>query len=181
MYMKNIPKPNPTYEAVRQMFDYKDGKLYWKIKKKGVSIGTVAGCESRGLGYIRYFVVINGKMCLVSRIIFLWHHGYMPKEVDHININPSDNRIENLRAATRSQNNMNRNSNKVATSQYLGVSFDKGSKSWRAKIGINRISIKLGYFKTEEEAALVYNKAAVKYFGEFANPNIIKPKKQTVL
>jgi len=100
----------------------------------------------------------------------------LPAEVDHINIDCSDNRIENLRAATRSQNNMNRNSNKIATSQYLGVCLDKGSGSWRASIVLNKVQKRLGYFKTEEEAALVYNKAAVRYFGEFANPNIIKPK-----
>ncbi len=94
-------------------------------------------------------------------------------EIDHKNGDGLDNRRKNLRVCTKSQNAMNRKSQKYSTSIYLGVSWDKEKKRWRAIIKANGKTKKLGRFKTELEAAIIYNIAARKYFGEFARPNIL--------
>lgn len=95
-------------------------------------------------------------------------------EIDHINNNGLDNRKKNLRFATHSQNLANARIRKRQASSYRGVYYSKEKKKWRVLIGID-YSIKfVGYFKTQEEAALAYNKKAKEIFGEFAclNPVI---------
>jgi hypothetical protein len=101
------------------------------------------------------------------------------QEVDHINGNGLDNRKENLRVCTKSQNLGNQKKTKlyggVATSsKYKGVSWDKRVQKWVAKIGINGKRVYLGLFEDEEKAAEAYNKAALEYFGEFALLNATK-------
>lgn len=108
-----------------------------------------------------------------SRIIFLYHKGYLPKEVDHKDRNCMNDRIENLRDSEHFQNAGNVNSRKNSSSRFLGVSFQKGLKKCTAQITIKAKKKHLGCFNTEEEAAIAYNKAASEYFGEFANLNVI--------
>ena len=102
-------------------------------------------------------------------------HEIKGLSIDHINHNRLDNRVENLRVCTQSQNSANsRKSKSIATySQYKGVSFRKDTKRWIATIRVKRKQIHLGYFDTEAEAAAAYNQAALKYFGEFAHLNTI--------
>lgn len=94
-------------------------------------------------------------------------------QTDHRNHNTLDNRKDNLRTCTALQNNKHGTSRKNSTSKYLGVHWDKKSRKWRANIRVNRILIHLGYYDSEEDAALFYNKAAEKYHGEFASLNEI--------
>ena len=98
-----------------------------------------------------------------------------PKEfyTDHINKNRLDNRKENLRIATKSQNGMNKFKQKNNTSGYKGVYQHKQSHQWQARIGLNGKSIFLGLFRNIKEAALMYNQAARKYHGKFAQINNI--------
>jgi hypothetical protein len=106
------------------------------------------------------------------------------KNTDHKNKNGLDNQRHNLRPSTTSQNAMNKRKQKNASSKYKGVSLaikkrirKDGSlyiyKSWKCGIKVNGIAIHLGSHKTEEHAAIAYNKACEKYFGEFCSPNII--------
>jgi hypothetical protein len=90
--------------------------------------------------------------------------------VDHINHNGLDNRKANLRPATRAQNNYNRLAikRKGSTSKYKGVAWKKDKNKWRARIHFNGKLIFLGYFKDEIQAAKAYDKAAKKYYGQFA-------------
>lgn len=92
---------------------------------------------------------------------------------DHKDRNTLNNQRNNLRKASRSQNNANTRSRNNSVSKYLGVSpFVKNGKSkWRANICKDKKIYHLGYFKTEEDAALAYNKKALELHGEFANLN----------
>jgi hypothetical protein len=99
--------------------------------------------------------------------------------VDHINGNPLDNRKDNLRVCTYSQNQMNRGKIKNNTSGYKGVFYMKRTKDminehlkpWKAQIRFNGKVIYLGIYKTKEPAARIYDKKALELFGEFAQLN----------
>ena len=97
--------------------------------------------------------------------------------VDHIDHNGLNNQKENLRNCTQSENARNRTSRKGSTSKYLGVSkchkIMKYGIYYYYRVKINQRQ-HVGNFKTEIEAALAYNEAALKYYGEFANLNIIE-------
>ena len=93
--------------------------------------------------------------------------------IDHINHDTLDNRKENLRVVTNSQNQMNQKKHrtyagKKTSSIYKGVYWDKQHKKWRAYIQVNGKLIYLGSFRSEDYAALVYNRTARHYFGKYA-------------
>ena len=113
------------------------------------------------------------------RTALLLHHAIVGKPqkgkvVDHINHNGLDNRKENLRLVTRSQNNQNSRSNKNSSSQYKGVYWYKSYNKWRAKLAHRGKSIHVGYFSCEHEAALAYNKKALELWGENAHLNEVE-------
>lgn len=95
-------------------------------------------------------------------------NGALPEIIDHIDGNSLNNRIENLRAATQSQNLCNRGKPKSNTSGYKGVYFDKTKNKWRAEIQKHGEVHRLGYFNAAEEAGAAYNTAAKELHGEFS-------------
>jgi len=102
-------------------------------------------------------------------------------EIDHVDGNTLDNRRCNLRFATRSQNCQNRKKLKNTVSKYRGVYRSRSkSKPWKTQLSVNTNSIPknihIGYYETEMEAAIAYDIEALKRYGEFANPNILKPE-----
>lgn len=99
-------------------------------------------------------------------------------EIDHKNHNTLDNRKTNLRIVTKSKNHMNEKKartykGKITSSIYKGVSFNKQTKKWHCAITLNGHLIYLGYFTHEKNAAIAYNTAAKKYFGNYAHLNKI--------
>lgn len=157
-----------TQQQVIDLFDYKDGNLYWRInpRKIGQKIkpGSLAGTFSCGGKYIA--VQYKRKRYLAHRLIFLYHHGWIPEQIDHIDTNPSNNKIENLRAATPSQNQYNRPAQK---NNLLGIkNIYKGKTSYSVTFTIEGQVKRLGSFRTLEEAKEVARKFRVEHHGEFA-------------
>ena len=127
--------------------------------------GKVIGYLSKGYVKVPY----KGLRISGHRLAWALTHGVWPdKEVDHINLDRSDNRLSNLRLATRSQNAMNR---KPLSGRYCGVSLHKPTGRYQSRITVNGITKYLGVFGTEEEAAAEYNKYAKVFHGEFARLN----------
>jgi hypothetical protein len=105
---------------------------------------------------------------LLHRLIM----GAQPgQEVDHIDGDGLNNRKRNLRICTKAQNQRNQRPQKGGTSVYKGVYWHKDGKKWRGQIKLNGKTIYLGSFDNELDAAKVYDLAALKYHGEFANLN----------
>ncbi len=118
-------------------------------------------------GYVR--CKVEGKTISLAKLIMNPPDG---RVVDHISGNPLDNRRENLRVCTSQQNSWNRKLSKNSISGYKGVRVTKCKKNpYRVMIGVNGKTINLGSYCMLEQAAMVYNEAAKKYFGEFAKYN----------
>lgn len=157
-------KKELTKDYLHTLFDYKDGFLCWKIKRKTVNVGDKAGRVAR-TGYVH--IGIDRYIYSAHRLIFMMFHGYFPKTIDHINGNKSDNRIENLREVTLSQNQMNRKFGKNS-SGVKGVVWHKLNKSWMVQLIIDGKNRYLGSFKDLELAELVVIEARDKYHGKYA-------------
>ena len=116
----------------------------------------------------------NGKWKTKSVLMHRMILGVDPGiQVDHINGDGLDNRKQNLRKCTQSQNQQNRRKFKKCSSKYKGVHWMKYAKKWRARISYQGTRISLGVFDTEAEAAHNYNLAATTLFGSFARLNVI--------
>lgn len=144
--------------------DYRDGKLYWKRpvnEKSRVEIGAEAGSLESSTG--RYSICVARKRTLRSRVVWEIHNGPIPAgmEIDHADRDKTNDNINNLRLATRSENNTNRQG-KTAKSGYRGV--EGLGKRWRAVLNRKRI----GTYDSPEIAAIMYNHAAFQKFGGFA-------------
>jgi len=156
-----------TQAKVKRLFEYRDGKLYWKKSLGRVKKGDEAGSMS-GKGYKQ--VRIDKNVYRYARIIYLMFHGYLPECVSYIDSNRLNTRIENLREATLSQVNCYKNKKKLRTntSVFKGVYFNKQAGKYKASIVKKKKSYHLGYFDTPQEAHKAYCKAAKKLHGEFA-------------
>ena len=110
---------------------------------------------------------------LMHRLIINTPEGM---DTDHIDGNGLNNQRNNLRICKKFQNQANRGISKNNLSGYKGVYWHKDSKKWRAKLMFDYKNIYLGLFKNKINAALAYNQAAKKYFGEFAKLNKVATK-----
>lgn len=154
-----------TQARVRELFDYTDdGLLIRKTTRGGFKAGTVVGCRSGD--YL--IAMVDRKLYKVHRLIFLWHHGWLPPEVDHCDMDKQNNRIQNLRPADKASNSWNVGKRSTNTSGYKGVTWSKRFGKWYAQIKVNGKRVSLGYFHCPEKAHAAYIEAARKYHGEFA-------------
>lgn len=124
--------------------------------------------RKNGLIYVRGWDKLGKKKVFLHKEVM---KDFSKNPIDHINGNTLDNRKCNLRICSTKDNIRNRTKHKNNTSGYKGVYKVAKCDSWKAMIGVDKKRIYLGRFKTKEEAALAYNHAAIKYFGEFANLN----------
>ena len=145
-----------------------DAGIFTRIKSgSGVKVGNVAGSKDLD-GYLR--ISVNNKTYKAHRLAWLYVHGEFPvNDIDHINCIRDDNRIANLRNATRQQNNLNVCKLKNNTSGYKGVSFSKANNKWRAQAQLNGETKHLGYFKTPKLASETYQAFSIKNHGDFCN------------
>lgn len=161
---------------LKQLFDYnEDGYLVWKINASTrARLGDLAGCINPSTGY--WQVVYNGKKFYNHRLIWVWNYGTEPpKYIDHVDGVRDNNKINNLRASSVSQNRHNSVKRKTGLSVYKGVTLVPSFNKWKARITIKGKQVLLGYFDSEIQAANAYNEAAIKNFKEFANLNKVSP------
>jgi hypothetical protein len=154
-----------TQLLVKELFDYQNGFLIRRKNSGPALAGDVAGhISSNGYGYVS----IKNKAYLVHRIIFLWNHGDLPKYVDHIDRNKSNNKIENLRPASKSQNAINSKLRSTNKSGFCGVYWNKRKAKWHVRLKIDGKSHHLGYFDCLKTAGKTYKEACKLHFKEFS-------------
>ena len=126
---------------------------------KAFKVGDIAGGIDRSTGYVK--ISVDGRRYFAHRLAWLHVHGEWPKTgIDHRNRNGADNRIGNLREASKSANAHNATEAKCGSrSGLLGASWCKKQKRWQATITVNRRSRYLGRYATAEEAHAVYMSA----------------------
>jgi hypothetical protein len=158
-----------TQEYLQQNFMYREDGVF--VRKK---TGAVVTCNpTKHHRYLR--VCIDGKPQALHRMIFLYHHGYLPKVTDHIDGNRLNNRIENLRDVSQSQNCLNSKHRATSTSPYKNVYLQKYAnhqphwkQNWVVSITVNRSRKYIGSFEDVELADLVATEARDLYHGQYA-------------
>lgn len=173
-------------EYIRQCLRYDSGKLYWLRRpiehfknSHGMNIWNTqnAGKEAGGVRAFksdkRWRIRINKKHCCRARLVWMICKGVYPSDmIDHINHDTIDDRIENLREATGSQNQANRMISCNNTSGYKGVVWCKAKGKWQTGIKTKGKYKHIGYFLTPEDAHAAYVENAKLLFGEFAHAGV---------
>lgn len=156
-------KKLPNIDVLRESLSYdKDTGLITRRRD-----GARAFKTDNGHGYLRGSFRSNEY--LAHRIAWALHYGEDADGfIDHINMDKSDNRIENLRLATKSENMLNRGAQKNNTSGLKGAYYNKRQKSWYSRIKFEGVDKFLGYFAGPEEAHEAYKTASMNIHGEFS-------------
>ncbi len=160
------PAQDITAEKLRELlhYDHETGIFTWKVSTSNrVKVGDVAGSPD-GQGYLQ--IKVQRRLYLAHRLAWLHINGVWPKlNIDHINRNPSDNRLVNLRDVTHKQNHQNRSKSSNNTSGHPGVYWHKRISKWVAQIKHNQKNIYLGCFSILEEAIAARKAGELKYWG----------------
>lgn len=158
-----------TAEKLRERlrYDPETGVFTWlRPRSRNIKVGDVAGWVPPG-GYSQ--IHVGGGLYKAHRLAWLYVHGVWPScHIDHINCDPSDNRISNLREATNAENIRNQRRKCNNTTGRKGVFWHRRAGKYMAQIMVNGRSVYLGLHPTIEDAAAAYEDASQKYFGEFA-------------
>lgn len=147
-------KTYPTKPDLESVFDYKEdeGCFYWKNPTSiRVKKGDLVGYKNK---WGRLVTSIRGQEYYIHRLVWVMHHGSIPtnKQIDHIDHNPLNNHISNLRLVTDAENKLNLPMRKTNKSGHRGVHWDKQRKKWFAQIQRNKKTIALGRFYNLEDA-----------------------------
>ena len=147
-----------TPEQLRELFtwDPVSGRIHWKDRYNGRP--AFVSVQTQGYLYGKVF----GKNYLAHRVLWALEHGEWPSgDIDHINQNKTDNRMCNLRTATKTENARNKTRNKNNTSGFVGVS--KCKNKWRAYVTVDHKQMHLGLFNTKKQAHNAREKANAHY------------------
>lgn len=139
-------------------YDELTGDFAWLVcKGRGVKVGMIAGRKGND-GYVG--IGMDGKKYPAHILAWVYSYGSIPDgQIDHINHNRSDNRLDNLRDVTRKENQRNRTLNKNNTSGFCGITKTTKSERWQVQVGINGKSVYVGCFKSKDEAVKARDKA----------------------
>jgi hypothetical protein len=155
-----------TQDQVKDLFEYRDGVLYRKVNTSpNARAGDKAGTLN---GNGRIYTRVNSQKYLSHRIIFLMFYGYLPQFIDHIDGNPLNNRIDNLRPVTSAENNRNAKIRKNNTSGVKGVCWYKAGQKWQVQLQVDGGRKFFGYYSDIELAELVAIEARNKYHQNYA-------------
>ena len=153
------------------ILDKNTGKLFWKITPNHHAelLGKEAGCINESKNKKYWVVQVNGRKIKRSKIVFYMTNGRWPKDcIDHINGNSLDDRPENLREATVTQNCWNHFKRKRKLDLPMGVRKNVHSGRYAARISYNKKQITIGTYDTPEEAYDAYVKRKMELYGEYA-------------
>lgn len=180
---KDLPSPETLRKLLR--YDAATGKLFWLHRTPDMFDGGKYSAERacltwnakhagrqalsaiNDLGYL-YGHVFKKKVRSHRAVWALVFGAWPDGEIDHRNGDPQDNRLENLRVATPSQNSRNQRINSANTSGIKGVSFSRAQGKWVARLRIDGGKLWSKEFTTKEDASLAIAAARVKFHGDFA-------------
>lgn len=157
----------PTSSRLRELlaYDPSTGAFAWVGKRIGRSVGKEFAGSTRHDGYI--VINIDGRSCRAHQLAWLYVYGeWPPFPIDHINRERADNRIANLRLASKAENMANTETR--AGKKITGVRFVAHAGKYMARLGVGGKTVFLGYFLKEEDAHRAYRIARKAHFGEFA-------------
>ncbi|ECW3055630.1 hypothetical protein F3W96_19770 [Salmonella enterica] len=162
----------PPPDELRDRFFYKDGDLWWNPDYKHHRINY-----DRPLGFIHHktghkVIRLSGRNYKIARLIYWFVKGEWPQEVDHIDRNPLNNHIENLRPATRLENARNRNADRQNETGYVGV-YKTYCSTWGASIALNGKKYTISGYETALQAALARDMLARIFYGDFCKLNVL--------
>lgn len=155
-----------TQDRLKEVLQYnaETGEFIWKVQLNARgTVGSQAGTKSKRY---RKRIRVDGVQYFAYKLAWLYVHGQWPTEIDHINRDDTDDRIANLRVASRSENNFNRRD--PVPGKQAGITWFAQTKRWRARIKVNRKEIALGYFVDIADAIAAREAAELKYFPGFA-------------
>lgn len=147
-----------TQEELKRIINYDPdtGAFIWNVNRgsRAQAGNIVKGSLHDPKGYLT--IRLNGKSYYIHRLAWLYVYGYFPEnQIDHINRNPSDNRIKNLREVSCQCNVRNCGNHRDNKSGVKGVVWDKRLKKWCSYINVNRKKIYLGLFLEKNDAVLM--------------------------
>lgn len=164
-----------TVERAREVLSYdpETGKLTWLITLSPRAVkGKEAGHRMKRGSAVQ--LRIDKRLYSAHRVIWLMVYGVWPTEVDHIDNDPLNNRLSNLRAATHAQNLKNMSMHRDNAQGVKGVYRNKHASGYFSQIMVDGKQHYLGRFKTKEQASAAYNAAAKRLHGEFAHMSEVK-------
>lgn len=158
-----------THEKLKSLFHYNPETGSW-TRLMSISGRSPVGVECGYVCPLGYrSLVVDGKRYRCARLAWFYMTGVWPtKSVDHVDGNPSNDRWENFREATQTQNNANQKLSKRNKCGFKGVRYKINIRKYCAQIRISQKSVHLGSFDTPEEAHAAYMGRAIKEWGDFA-------------
>lgn len=152
-----IPRSEITQELLKTLFEYDslNGNLVWKTDRGQAKQGQVAGYVKTNAHTHHRYIRIGSVDYGAHRLVWLFHHGQWPEQyIDHIDRNPQNNRIENLRDVTHKENMQNHSFSKANKTGFRGVYLE--GKRYYAALGVDGFLVKLGRFETADDASIAY-------------------------